>query len=528
MNWEQVIQKALGTPTPKQDEFLTSTTRYVGYGGAKGGGKSHSIRLKATILAFAFPGIRMLIIRRTYSELRENHVIRLQAAYATFPKEMRPTYNNDDKAFIFPWGSYLKLGYCATDADVTQYQGQEYDVLFVDEATQITDYQWYWLDGVVRGANDFPKRTYITCNPGGVGHSRVQKEFIKKELTKDQRKSDYTFIHAKIWDNQPLFDKDKGYKEAIEAIKKMPLELVEKYVECHRNNTYYTESIIEAIKGDIENALKLIKLEKVSKDKVKEITPEINRLAMEESIEVRKLKNLPEQLRKAWLEGDWNVFAGQYFTEWDEQTHIIEPRDIPWNWRRSLSLDYGLDMLAVLWFAVSPEGQVICYRSYEQPDLTVSMAAEKVLRLSQTERIEKFIAPPDLWNRHSDTGISTAELFRKHGVPLIKSGNDRIDGWLNVKEYFKVVNGKSKMVFFNTCEPIIRCIPELQYDPKKINDVATEPHNVTHSPDALRYWCSQRQLSGNEIVEEQPDPFHLKRKKSKNVPLEYMIGGFKN
>ena len=56
---------------------------------------------------------------------------------------------------------------------------------------------------------------------------------------------------------------------------------------------------------------------------------------------VRMLETLPEDLRKAWLEGDWNMFVGQYFTEWNEDIHVIDPFPLPSYWRRYFTMDYG-------------------------------------------------------------------------------------------------------------------------------------------------------------------------------------------
>ena len=72
MNNTQILN--LGTPNPKQAQFLRATARHVAYGGARGGGKSWAVRTKAKLLALAHPGIRLLIVRRTYRELIHNHV----------------------------------------------------------------------------------------------------------------------------------------------------------------------------------------------------------------------------------------------------------------------------------------------------------------------------------------------------------------------------------------------------------------------------------------------------------------------
>jgi len=483
MNLETILIEAFKEPTSKQEEFYRAKTRYVGYGGSRGGGKSHAVRTKATLLSYEYPGINQLIIRRTLPELRENHTNKLIAIYNTFPEDLKPKYNADEKAFTFPNGSRIKLGYCDNEQDVLQYQGQDYDILFLDEATQLTTNQFSWLNATVRGVNKLPKRTYLTCNPGGVGHTWVKRLFIDKEYHKKERAKDYTFIQARMWDNIPFMMSDDGFVSTLKEYKRKHIK----------------------------------------------ITDEIMKECAFESDYVRGMSMLSKEIQKAWVNGDWNVFSGQYFTEFDEDVHVIEPFDIPNHWRKSAAFDYGLDCFAVLWFAVDEQGQVYCYRNHEQSNLIITSAARVFLDLTK-ERIEEVIAPPDMWNKRQDTGKSVAETFAECGIPLVRAGNERIAGWLNVKEYLACERRQPKLKFFNTCEKIIKNIPLLQFDVKKINDVATEPHENTHSPDALRYWCSRWQL-GTKV---KPPPTHydfecLKPKENSDfgeVTEEYLTGGY--
>ena len=172
-------------PFPAQLPFFRAKTRYVAYGGARGGGKSWAVRFKATLLCAKYPGIRVLIVRRSYAELRENHIIPLQAQLNGLAR-----YNDNEKSFRFINGSRLKFGYCSNDSDVSQYQGVEYDVVFIDEATQLTEYQFQTINATIRGTNTFPKRLYLTCNPGGVGHQCVQRLFIDREYPADETPDD--------------------------------------------------------------------------------------------------------------------------------------------------------------------------------------------------------------------------------------------------------------------------------------------------------------------------------------------------
>ena len=127
------MQWDIGKPNPRQIEFFKARARFIAYGGARGGGKSWAVRKKAAGLALSYPGAGILIVRRTFPELRENHILPMTADLAGIAR-----YRDADKSFTFPGGSRIVFGYCSSESDVLQYQGQEYDVIFMDEATQFT------------------------------------------------------------------------------------------------------------------------------------------------------------------------------------------------------------------------------------------------------------------------------------------------------------------------------------------------------------------------------------------------------
>lgn len=129
---ERMTEKILtiGRPNPRQREFLACEKKYVAFGGARGGGKSWAVRTKAKLLALRYPGIRLLLVRRTYQELEANHIRFLRRELANLAE-----YRATARQFAFPNGSVLDFGYCAADGDMDRYQGAEYDVIFLDEAT---------------------------------------------------------------------------------------------------------------------------------------------------------------------------------------------------------------------------------------------------------------------------------------------------------------------------------------------------------------------------------------------------------
>ena len=360
------MQWDIGKPNPRQIEFFKARARFIAYGGARGGGKSWAVRKKAAGLALSYPGAGILIVRRTFPELRENHILPMTADLAGIAR-----YRDADKSFTFPGGSRIVFGYCSSESDVLQYQGQEYDVIFMDEATQFTEFQFTTLTACLRGANDFPKRFYLTCNPGGVGHAWVKRLFIDRRYKKTEHPEDYVFIAANVYDNHALMEHDPDY--------------------------------------------------------------------------VRMLENLPEEQRRAWLLGQWDIFEGQYFAEFDRNVHVCRPHGIPAHWRRYVTLDYGMDMLAALWVAVDEQGRAVVYRElYEGRDNgkgengqghIISAAARRLLEANGGDEVQAWLAPPDLWNRRQDTGKSAAELFLENGVPLTKTGNSRVAGWLAVREF---------------------------------------------------------------------------------------------
>lgn len=425
----------IGELYPKQIEFCKATNKYICYGGARGGGKSHISRIKMCLLALNYSGIQILLLRRTLKELRENHVMQLQKLLKDIA-----TFKESTKEFIFPNGSRIVLGYCDAEKDVLQYQGQAYEVIIMEEATMFTEFQFQSLTESNRMSGnmkqEFVPRMYFTCNPGGVGHQWVKRLFIDKDYTGTEIPDDYLFIPSNVYENKYLMENDPNY--------------------------------------------------------------------------VRVLENLPEDRKQAMLYGNWDVFDGQFFPEFQRRIHVIEPFEIPEYWDRYISMDYGLDMFAVLFIAIDSKGHAYVYNEIHKSNLIVSEARQVLKSIMRNYKYKYKYAPPDLWNRNRDTGKSTAELFYEGGVDLTKVSNDRVSGWLNVKEWLKVkkvrdeqtgeLKEDSDLKIFSNCVNLIKYLPQLQHDEKNPNDCATEPHEPTHITDALRYFCVNHIAPSKEII----------------------------
>ena len=204
-----------------------------------------------------------------------------------------------------------------------------------------------------------------------------------------------------------------------------------------------------------------------------------------------RLEALPERDKKALLYGDWNIFDGQYFPEFDRNVHVCRAFEIPKEWRRYRAFDYGLDRLACYWIAIDSTRTVYVYKELCESDLPISTACERINAMTdENEEIYITLAPPDMFSRSQESGRSKASLFNEYGVTVTKSSNDREAGWLAIKELLKTdANGISRLVIFENCVELIKCLPALQVDPKKPTDCSTEPHDITHAPDALRYFA---------------------------------------
>ncbi len=400
------------TPSAKQREFFLSEAKFTAYGGARGGGKSFALRYKLILLCLKYAGIRVLLVRRSYPELRENHIRPLLSVLCG--RHKMAEYHERDKCFEFFSGSTLMMGYLSDHGDLLRYQGLQFDVIAIDEATQIDEEMFLMLSASLRGVNHFPKRMYLTCNPGGVGHGWVKRLFIDRAFREGENPEDYHFIPASVYDNDALMREDPDY--------------------------------------------------------------------------AKRLLALPESLRAAWLYGRWDVFSGQFFSEFDESLHVVSAFDIPDGARYFCAVDYGLDMLAALFIAVLPDGRAVVYDEIYESGLIVSKAAEKIKAKLHTDMT--VIAPADLWSRSRDSGRSTADIFAAAGVFLTRLVPSRVDGWLNLKEWLLIRDGVPSLVVTRACPNLIRTLPLLQYDPARAGDALSEPHEITHAPDALRYFAS--------------------------------------
>ena len=189
------------------------------FGGARGGGKTDTgmVWIKNFI---HIPRYRALVIRKHVSDLRD-WVDRASFMYQGLGVSIgyRPW------ELTFPSGAKILTGHLKDDLSYTQYQGQEYQRMLIEELTQIPDEKRYLqLRASNRSTVDgIPAQTIATTNPGGIGHSWVRKRFIDVspyyEIHQDEEGLRRVYIPATIGDNPALYEKDPDYVRQLDALK---------------------------------------------------------------------------------------------------------------------------------------------------------------------------------------------------------------------------------------------------------------------------------------------------------------------
>ena len=414
------------TVSERQKKFCDAQAFEVLYGGAAGGGKSYGQIIDAFLYAMKYPYSKQIIFRRTLPEL-EKSLIRV--SLSLYPREVY-SYRKADHTGTFVNGSLIDFAYCDSEEDVYKYQSAEYDVIRFDELTHFTESMYLYLLSRCRGVNGYPKAVKSSTNPGGIGHSWVKKRFIDccpPDKTVTVGDMTRIFIPAKVTDNSFLMKTDAQYLKRLEA--------------------------------------------------------------------------LSDRDRRALLYGEWDITDGRFFEEFDRSVHVIPAFEVPPEWRRYISLDYGLDMLAAYKIAVDSEGRAyVMSEVYDGKDnggngLIVSQAAAKLKELCGGDEIRAVFAPPDLWSRQKDSGKSIAGLFYENGVTLTQVSSSRVAGWLAVKEWLRVFSDETgapsaRLKIFDGCKNLIRAMSLLQCDSSNPADCAGTPHELTHAPDAVRYFIS--------------------------------------
>lgn len=383
----------------------------------------------------------MLIVRRTYPELINNHINVLRVELLGVAK-----YNDKDKVLKFVNGSTINFTYCDNNKDLDRLQGVEYDVIFLDEATQLSEYQMKTITACLRGVNDFPKRVYYTCNPGGQGHGYIKRIFIDKRYEEGENPEDYTFIQSLVTDNRVLMESQPDYIKQLEAL---PKQLREAWL--YGRWDVFAGQVFEEFVND----------ERHYHDRY--------------NTHVIQPFLIPREWR-VLCAMDWGYtrpFSIGWYT-FDREDRMYRINEF-----------YGCDGTPNVGMRIEPSEVARRMKEIEQRDPNLR------------DRRITYVGDPAIWGKQG--GKSIGELFEDERISFDKAKHDRLNGKMQCHNRLAFDdNGVPMFYCFSTCKHFIRTVPNLVYDDTKVEDVDTDGED--HVYDEWRYACMEYPIAPREQV----------------------------
>lgn len=233
------------------------------------------------------------------------------------------------------------------------------------------------------------------------------------------------------------------------------------------------------------------------------------------------LLSLPEELRRAYRMGDWDIFPGQFFTEWRRSRHVVDGRDKP-EGRWYIAVDWGYMAPGVcLFICVTGEGQAIVWHEYVFRQTIASEVAANIKKIANELGIHQVTGPGDteMWRPQTDSGESIAETMDRFGVHLTPADKDRVNGWARLRHWLRdSPNGEPWLTVHEDCRYLARTLPSLIMHDKFPEDIADGLED--HAADALRYFAMARPSPETQWVKREPPidspAWLLKQEKSRS------------
>lgn len=432
------------------------------FGGARGGGKTMGVLIKAAIrqqrLGDAYNGIFFRQELTQADDLIEEARRVLGSIGARF--KIAGT------EFVFPAGGRLRFRPLRTVDDAAKYQGQNLSDCYVEEAgnykaSEPVDRLW----GAMRSAAGFPVQMILTANPGGAGHAWLKQRFITPDragyrpLTTTLPNGltlTRVFIPSLVADNRILMERDKGYIARLHRVGSA--QLVKAWV----------DGDWDAVQGAFFDE---------------------------------------------WSAGRHIISATDIPADWPRL------RALDWGFARPFAVLWAavaaepVRARSVTGEPVHvPRGGLIVYREWygnkrlpmarddnAAPNVGVRMTAAQVattMLATETETaFQASVADPSIFATQS--GPSVAEQFADAGIAWAPADNTRVaqagamSGWQQVRARLRGEGEDGPMLAFaEGCLDVIRTIPALQHDRLRPEDLDTEAED--HAADALRYLCAAR------------------------------------
>jgi phage terminase large subunit len=479
------------TAQPRQYDFLTASEDVILYGGARGGGKTDAELAGLIADCMTYDGLNTMLLRRDFAELNKPRAAIPRSCEFLQPlaDEKLASWRGDEHQWTFANGSVIQFGHLSDSRAIHKYLGAQCDKISIDQAEEIQYDEFNRLRGSVRstGARHgltgalYRPRMALTANPGGIGQGWVKALFI-----------DAAPPNTRYWVDT------RGDDPVISLT---PLDHAQTY-RFIPATVYDNQELLDLDPGYID-----------------------------------RLYAVGGALARAWVNGDWSGFAGQFFGEWRTNRHVVAPFAIPQDWPKWHATDYGItNPSCTLWLARAsspgraPDGHIIrtgtivVYRERYEVKRTVDQQALKIKLWSGTESYRNQILDPACWGLESN-GTSIAEQFAINGVPMARGFNDRVAGWARLRQLLRwCTSAESKaceecidtiqvvnegcahntfhpgIIVMSHCTNLIRTLPNLVVDQKHPEDCDTKGED--HAPDALRYGIMASDVQGDEPYHE--------------------------
>lgn len=436
-------------PQPKQMQFhaMARAADHIdeledlGYGGARGGGKTHCGFAQIAIDdCQKWDGLSVLFLREKSGSALESISKLSTKVLPRVPH--RPTQT----IIYFPNQSSIKVGHFQYEKDINQYLSLEYDVIFIEQAEQLSQGKLEDIKTVNRTSIEgFKPRMYYTFNWGGLSHSFLKKKFLepyRAELSGEGKQTTTRFIPATVYDNKRV---DPFYRA--------------------------------------------------------------------------KLMALTGWKRDAWLDGNPDIFAGQYFEEFRYDRHVIEPAEARHIFALAraadsniwASLDYGYKHWTVCYLFTEYDGILYCLDEFAARKQLISSNCEGIIEMLarwglEVDDLANFVAGADVFAKKGDTGESFADNFAEHGIFLRPAHMSRRSGWGKIVDLLgdEKQGIEPSIKISSKCAGLIERLPALMHDPKNPEDVlkvdcGENGEGGDDHPDAFRYGANESNNVGVTI-----------------------------
>jgi hypothetical protein len=468
--WLQPRQLAASAAARQCDDPNGPTA--VGYGGARGGGKSHWLLAQVGgDDCQRVAGLKCLLLRKvgkanleSFEDLRRR----------VFPK-LPHIYTSSRGHLTFENGSRVIAGHFQNESDIDAYLGLEYDVIGIEEATTLTWRKYQNIRTCLRTSKpNWRPRIYCTTNPGGIGHAWFRREFIDPHVSRSRR------------GNETHFAAPTGQEELSPGLASASEPTLGSRVKENPPSP--------GGEGKGEGVVP------VRKDHASVFIPATvsdNRFINPEYKNV--LERLSGWQKRAWLHGDWDIAAGQFFTTFRRDVHVLNTLDegcaIEW----FAALDYGYTHYTVFLLGCKDgDGNLYIVDEHAErfwlPERH-SLAIRQMLHRHMLfpEKLRWIVAGTDCFSAQHD-GTTIAQQYAKFGLKLRPANTDRIHGWAEMLRLLGDPDAglKPRLFIHKRCARLIDCLPALQHDPHRPEDILKvdvdeDGHGGDDTADAARY-----------------------------------------